>query len=134
MRPPGVARTAASPSLAEPWTGIRIALAGAEPGALPRVHGAFRLPAAEAAAIDRRLHRAIVLVAAQEGLCLAATPFRDHVLCADDQEESGGAVQGWFDVDLGEVLAEPAPGPLFVNASLGPHVSGVVETEGRSQP
>ena len=91
------------------------------------LRGFFRLPIPEAERIDKRLHRAIVLVVRMGGLDFVDAPFREKAFFADDVKVSNGATEGWFSLDLFELLGTRLPGEYYVSGSLGERLSNTLK-------
>jgi hypothetical protein len=91
------------------------------------LHGAFNVPHAEADALGRPVHRAVVLVIQRGEYYNVATPFREHVLFADDEVAASGGVGGYFHIDVFEQQGGPVPGYYHLLVSIGEHVSVVHE-------
>jgi hypothetical protein len=91
------------------------------------LHGAFHLTYAEADELGRPAHRGLVLVIQRDEDYNAVTPFREHVLFADDEVGARGGVGGYFHMDVFEEQGGPAPGHYHLLVSIGERVSAVHE-------
>lgn len=91
------------------------------------VRGAFHLTLAEATALGRPPHRAVTLLVQRDDDHNVFTPFREHILFADDEVAVGGrGVGGYFNIDVHAHMGQPIPGRYFFIASIGVHVSTAV--------
>src|SRR5262249_41562041 len=90
------------------------------------IHGAYRIPWADADALAPSRHRAIVLVATAGDRYVVATPFRGRILFEDDELSSQIRPTGFFSIDVFEIQGSDAPGDYHLLVSLGPYTSNVV--------
>jgi hypothetical protein len=122
----GILRTPLCPVLPPDFAGVRIALAPLpERSSRLVVHGAYRLPWADAEAIEPSRHRALVLVVTSAHLHFVATPFRAQILFADDEQETRGGPAGYFSLDVFALMGADPPGEYHLLVSLGPYTSNV---------
>jgi hypothetical protein len=137
---PNTRRGPSSPDGAAAFAGVKIA-------ALPQisvagamiVSGVYQIVEEEAARIDERLHRALVLVVTSPHCSFVTTPFQGMVLFEDDDERLGWGRRGYFNLDVFDTIARKAspeaasegpieiePGEYYLMVSLGTHLSEVV--------
>lgn len=92
------------------------------------IHGSFNVPYAQAEALGRPIHRALVLVVQIGSYRNVYTPFREFVLFPDDEfGASGGGLGGYFNIDVFSLLGAPIPGDYHLVVSIGEHVSTAAE-------
>lgn len=92
------------------------------------LRGAFHLTSAEATSLGRPSHRAVALLVQRDDDHNVFTPFREHILFADDEVGvGGGGIGGYFNIDVHAHMGQPIPGRYFFIASIGTHVSVAVE-------
>jgi hypothetical protein len=121
-----VRRTPLCPTLPPELAGVRIALAPRPERSSPLVvHGSYRIPWADADAIEPSRHRAIVLVVTGGEGFSVTTPFRERILFPDDEQETRTGPVGFFTLDVFELLGADPPGDYHVLVSLGPYTSNV---------
>jgi hypothetical protein len=125
-----IARTPLCPALAAEFAGVQIAVAPRPQRSSPLViHGAYRIPWADADAIEPSRHRALVLVVTAGAGHLVASPFRERILFEDDEQQTRGGALGFFTIDVFEQLGREAAGDYHLLVSLGRHTSNVVRVE-----
>lgn len=97
-------------------------------GPLP-LCGVFRLPKAEAAAVDGNCLKAVVVVVRQP-VAAVCNPAEGALLFDDDLVNEGETVRGYFNVDLARIVElRAAPGTYWVSASILHHLSDVHTVE-----
>ncbi|MCC6557365.1 MAG: hypothetical protein IT372_30815 [Polyangiaceae bacterium] len=122
-----ILRTPICPALPPDFAGVRIAAAPRPLRTSPLViHGAYRIPWADADPIAPPRHRALVLVVTSGSHCFAATPFRERILFEDDEQETPGGPLGYFTMDVLALQGREPSGDYHVLVSLGPYTSNVV--------
>lgn len=124
-----VTRDADSPPLPKS-AGLILSVA---PHADPRnplvIRGAFNVPYAQAEALGRPVHRALVLLVQIGEYYNVFTPFREFVLFPDDEIGApSNGIGGYFNIDAFSLLGAPIPGDYHLVMSLGEYVSAAVET------
>jgi hypothetical protein len=125
--PANLGRHPLSPTLEPDFVGIQIVPAPRTARDSPLViHGTFRIPWADAEAIEAPRQRALVVVVMNGTLHGAYTPFREQVLFEDDDSATRAGAHGFFNLDVFGVQGHDRPGDYHVFVSLGPHVSNVV--------
>jgi hypothetical protein len=117
---PLTAPTPTTPVVANDFRGLAIAASRVKHnGDLVQLDGIFRLPAGDAEAIGRPLHRALSCSVWGNGHQDSLDPFRDVVLFPDDEIESGGSIQGRFSFQFPMYRGSG----LYLHVALGPHLS-----------
>jgi hypothetical protein len=126
MRLAGVPQTRPTPTTpvaSAAFHGVVIAAARVPlKGDLVQIDGLFRLPAEDAEAIGRPLHRALSCSVWGKGHQDSLDPFRDVVLFPDDETEAGGAIQGCFSFQFPMYRGQG----LYLHVALGPYLSASV--------
>lgn len=109
--------------------GVTISVAPqADPGNPLLVHGSFNVPYAQAEALGRPIHRAIVLVVQIGEYHNVLMPFREFVLFADDEFGApSNGIGGYFNLDVFSLLGAPIPGDYHLVVSIGEYVSTAAE-------
>jgi hypothetical protein len=112
-----------TPAVAATFHGVVIAAARVPlHGDRVQIDGLFRLPAGDADAIGRPLHRALSCSAWGKSYQDSLDPFRDIVLFPDDEIEAGGAIQGTFSFQFPMYRGKG----LYLHVALGPYLSASV--------
>lgn len=130
MRTPSatdILRTPLCPALPPGFAGVQIAAAPRATPTSPLVlHGAYRIPWADAEPIAPSRHRALVLVVTKGPLFFVAAPFRERILFEDDEQQTPAGAVGHFSMDVFALQGSESSGDYHLLVSLGPYTSNVV--------